>query len=68
MKTYELKDKNGVIIRGTRHHSVRAAKMVYSAAQRKSYNIRIFELLGGGFDSFPQGHPVPQGSQLAEEN
>lgn len=63
--TYEMYDKNGRIIRGIRYESIRAAKMMYSADQRKLYNIRIFALPGGGFDAFPQGHPIPHGSRLA---
>ena len=60
---YELKSLSGRTISGTRHATPAAAKREYSVAQRKLYHVVVFALPGGGFDSFPAGHPVPHGAR-----
>ena len=60
---YELKSLSGRTVTGTRHATPASAKREYSAAQRRLYGIVIFALPGGGFDSFPAGHPVPHGAR-----
>ena len=63
MKTYELKSLSGRTVSGTRHATPAAANREYSAAQRRLYKVTVFALPGGGYDSFPAGHPVPHGAR-----
>ncbi len=45
----------------TRHATISAAK---KNAPHLMHNPVIVELAGGGYDAFPQGHPLPEGSEI----